>query len=306
MSIKDVIQLYSIGEILDVEKINLGFSNKNYKLTTSSDQFLYRIYKSQPKEHVEYEMNVLKVFKDLKIPAALPVQRKDGSYMTNSPEGVIVVFEFMQGPATEINEHVVREIARVMGKIHKIPYQSKGIGYRKNSISLERCQRLIERFDSAPCQYPDIFEYFIDQTNFLRMPMQISVPRGLVHGDLFPTNTIFKGGKLQAILNFEEVCVDSFLFDIGMTINGFCFEGNVLNEQLTAVLLEEYYQQRTISKQEVKLLPTYVSWAAHGMLAWHLENNLLNEENPKQLQKVEELMIRVRALRNTQLVIARM
>ncbi len=306
MGIKEVLQFYSIGDILDVEKVNFGFSNTNYKLITAGDHYLYRIYKSQSRADVEYEMKVLKVLKDMNFPAAFPIQRKDGGFSTNTPDGVVVIYDFLKGGETEINEQVVREIAKAMGKFHKIPYAKKGIGAKSNSISLSRCHRLIQRFDDAEIQYPEIFEYFIDQTNFMRMPLQITVPRGLVHGDLFPTNTVFQGGELKAILDFEEVCVDSFLFDIGMTINGFCFEGQVLNEQLTAILLEEYYQQRQISQQEVKLLPVYVSWAAHGMIAWHLENNLLSVENPKQLQKVEELMSRVRQLRNTQLVIAKL
>jgi len=305
MNIKDVLGLYNLGEIQDVEKVNFGFSNKNYKLHASDKTYLYRIYDTKG-QNVEYEISVLKVLKDLKFPASYPIQRRDGKLFTNTTEGIVVVYEYMDGSSTEINEQVVREIARAQSKLHKIKYKSKGIGYRANSISMDRCTNLIQKFDVAPVQYPEIFEYFIEHTNFFRMPLQIPVPKGLIHGDLFPQNTLFKGGELLAILDFQEVCIDSFLFDIGMTINGFCFEGRLFNEQLTGIFLEEYNKTRAISDQEVKLLPVFISWAAHGIIAWHLENDLLNKKNPKQLAKVEDLMVRVRSLRNSKLLISRL
>ncbi len=304
MNIKDVLGLYNIGEIQDVEKVSFGFSNLNYKLHASDKTYLYRVYDSKGKD-VAYEISVLKVLKDLKFPASYPIQRRDGKFFTNTTDGIVVIYEFMDGSSTEINEQVIREVARALSKLHKIKYKSKGIGYRANSIGLERCQNLIRQFDDAPVQYPEIFEYFVENTNFFRMPLQIPLPKGLIHGDLFPQNTLFKGGELKAILDFQEVCIDSFLFDIGMTINGFCFEGKLFNENLTAIFLEEYAKNRMITDQEVKLLPVFISWAAHGIIAWHLENDLLNKENPKQLEKVEELMARVKSLRNSKLLISR-
>lgn len=305
MNIKDVLNMYNIGEIQDVEKVNFGFSNTNYKLHASDKTYLYRIYDSKGKD-VEYEISVLKVLKDMKFPASYPIQRRDGKFFTTTTEGIVVVYEFLDGSSTEINEQIVRQIGSAMSRLHKVKYKSKGIGHRSNSISMDRCHRLIQRFDDAPNQYPDIFEYFVEHTNFFRMPLQVPVPKGLIHGDLFPQNTLFKGGELLAILDFQEVCIDSFLFDIGMTINGFCFEGKMFNENLTGILLEEYVKKRMISDQEVKLLPAYISWAAHGIIAWHLEHDLLNKKNPNQLAKVEDLMHRVRSLRNSKLLISRL
>ena len=54
----------------------------------------------------------------------------------------------------------------------------------------------------------------------------IKLPRCLVHGDLFPDNTMFKGNQLLAILDFEVICVENLLHELGTAIHGFCYVDN--------------------------------------------------------------------------------
>jgi homoserine kinase type II len=46
--------------------------------------------------------------------------------------------------------------------------------------------------------------------------------RGLIHGDIFWDNLIFKKGTLTAVLDFEETCHYFLLFDLGMAAVGCC------------------------------------------------------------------------------------
>lgn len=46
------------------------------------------------------------------------------------------------------------------------------------------------------------------------------LPKGIVHGDVFSDNALFLNGRLVAIIDWEEVCEDSLLIDVGMTICG--------------------------------------------------------------------------------------
>ena len=126
------------------------------------------------------------------------------------------------------------------------------------------------------------------------------LPRGLVHADLFPENTIFQGGKLAAVIDFEECCIDSFLFDIGTAINGFCFVENQLEGELLACFLREYDSIRGLEENEKRLLPAAIRWGAHGQICWHLD--LLSARNyPRSLARTGELLTRLEALRDLDL-----
>ena len=45
----------------------------------------------------------------------------------------------------------------------------------------------------------------------------------------------------------------------------------------------------------------YIQWAAHGMISWHLRYYLIHRENQQQLYRVNELMERVKRLRQNRL-----
>ena len=67
-------------------------------------------------------------------------------------------------------------------------------------ISIENCLDIIQEFPKAKYQYPEIFEYFKEQTNYLKNYISNELPKGVVHGDCFADNTIFNGDKLKAII----------------------------------------------------------------------------------------------------------
>jgi homoserine kinase type II len=191
----------------------------------------------------------------------------------------------------------VDEIARALARLSLFSDWEKFP--RKNVITMDDCLDLVKAFKTAPVKYPEVFEYFEAQTLFLKPFVDQDLPRGIIHGDCFPNNTIFQGDTLVAIIDFEEACVDHLLMDIGMTINGFCFKDNELDPMLMNVFLKAYNKVRPLIQKEIELLPHYIQWGAHGMISWHLRHYLMDRRNEKQLERVMELMNRVKALRNT-------
>ncbi len=121
--------------------------------------------------------------------------------------------------------------------------------------------------------------------------------RGFVHGDAFPDNTLFHHNKLIGIIDFEEACTDFCLFDIGITINGFCIFDNRLDYQLLHTFLSGYETIRHITENEFDILKYYIHWGAHAMIYWHMRNNLLYRENPAQVDRIHELIERIKSFK---------
>lgn len=297
LTIKDankVLQNYNFGEVSTTKRLTSGFANINYKIKTTKGNFLFRICAEKSLKEIQYEIKVMNELRKIKFPTAFPIKRKDGQFINKTKFGEVVIYNFAVGEEPKVNEKTAKEIARAVAKLNTLKNWKKL--KKGNAINLKLCKDNIMKFNSAKNKYPKIFEYFREETEFLSKPLKEKVPQGLVHGDIFPDNTKFKENKLVAILDFEEVCTDNLLFDVGVTINGFCFQNNKLNPKLLKVFLEEYQKIRKISSKERKLLPFYIQWGAHAMICWHLKH-LLNNRESKKLNRVKYLMNRVKQLR---------
>lgn len=294
--ITQILTNYNFGKLLQASSLSKGYANTNYKITTTTGDYLYRIFRQQSGSEIDYEMTVLSILKKHNFPAAFPYARKDGTYITETTEGTVAIYQFIEGHEPEANAETVTAIGKAVAQLNSIkdPYFFK----RTNFINSQSCQHLITLFDTAPFQYPNIFSFFKKETEQILPYLNIPLPKGLIHSDVFTDNTIFKKNKLQAIIDFEPVCYGNLLFEVCMTVHGFCYQNNDLNTELMHTFLKAYQSVRPLTAQEMELFPYYLRWTAHGMASWHLEHSLIFTGSEKQLTRVKELQARVRDLKN--------
>jgi homoserine kinase type II len=228
--------------------------------------------------------------KGINFPTAYPIARDNGKYITKLPVGFVVLYDFIQGQHPDLGIAPAHSIGEALGKL-SIFKPSEDLK-RANAINIDGCILLADALDDAANPLPDIFKYFKNQTEFFKTRVDIGVPKGLIHADVFPDNTIFDGENLRAIIDFEEACWDELLFDLSMAINGFCFPNNELSYSFLESILNGYLMHRKLTREEWEALPIYIAWTAHGMLSWHLER-LSQTPSQRQEQRVRELMSRV-------------
>ena len=197
-NISKTLEYYDIGDVIKYQKMSYGFANRNYKLTTSAGNYLFRINVQQDLNSINYEIRVLDELKKINFPSAYPIARKDGIYITEMDADKVIIYDFIEGEIPRINSITVEEIAKAAAKLNSLPNWQDLI--KKNAINIDNCFDIIKKFDSAKCKYPKIFEYFTEQTEFLDQYVKNSVPCGLIHADIFPDNTIFNSDKLAATL----------------------------------------------------------------------------------------------------------
>ena len=290
-----IVNDYNLGEVKSIERLKKGYYNLNYKVTTPEGVFVLKINKEKPEEEIKYEIKVIEELKKIDFPAAYPIKRSDTKYISDTEFGKVVVYPFIEGEEPKPSQETVGEIAKVIARLNSFK-DWESIRMDNIFYSLDRCWEIIGKFDQSKIKYPELFDYFTEETELLSEALSQELPEGLVHCDCFTDNTIFQGNKLAALLDFEAACTDKLMFDIGTTINGFCFEDNKLNLKLLDVFLKEYDRVRTISRPEIKLLPHYTRWGAHAPLSWHL-NEILNGYEERKFNRANELMARVTELR---------
>ena len=298
--IKNGCDQFNLSGLQSAIPLSNGFANLNYKIRTDQGDFLYRVCLQQSDvELIHWEIELLLSLRQFDFPTAYMLASKEGDCLIDTDHGKVMIYEFKKGHKPLQNPNTVAEIAKVLARLNLFPDWDKFP--RKNVINMDDSMGLIEKFKTAPVQYPEVYTYFEDQTLFLKAFVQKDLPKGIIHGDCFPDNTIFQGDSLVAIVDFEEACVDHLLMEIGMAINGFCFVNNQMDPILMNTFLKEYNNIRPLTQEELELFPYYIQWSAHGMISWHLRHYLMYKRNNKQVKRVMELMNRVKALRKTRM-----
>ena len=290
---------YGLGEDVSLRPLPEGYANTNYALETASGTFLYRICRQKSEEDLTAELAVLKRLEEKDFRAAYPIRRDDGDFISTTPSGTVVLYSYIEGEEPGLTPGTAGEAARALAERHGIePPESFD---RDNFVRIEASQELASRFGDSVHGDRAILGRFLEETARLRGLLGSEIlPKGLIHADLFPANTIFRENRLEAIIDFEECCIDSFLFDVGTAINGFCFVDNTLEPALLGHFLRDYNSVRSFNKTERRLLPGSIHWGAHGQVCWHLDL-LSGRKYPRSQDRVHELLDRLEALRTLDL-----
>lgn len=289
--IEKVLKEYDLGRVESINDQSHGYANRNFSVKCTFGRVFVRFCDQQSTENIEQELILMTVLKENGFKTAYPVKRADGAYLSFFNEVPVVIYEFLPGELPGLNKEVVSEIAEAVALLSAI--KSPASLKKKNAISVSDSREIIKSNAFRELSYSDVRENFVLHFNKLEEMLLIELPRGIVHGDVFPDNTLFKNDSLIGIVDFEEFAIDNLLFDVGMTINGFCFDGVEMDLKLFSTFIERYNSVRKLTSEEIKHLVDYVCWGAVGMTSWHL-HQLIYKRNREQLKRVRVLLERAR------------
>lgn len=301
--IRGLLEHYSIGSLQFADDQSHGYANHNFKITTTTGNYFTRFCIQQSAGNVEKEMLLMSVLKRNNFKTAYPVQRIDGDFISYIDDVPIVIYDFLDGHLPELNSGTVAEIARTVSRLSDLDIPP-GLN-KKNVISVENSMELIQWDAFKDFKYRDVTDLFYKLFEALKDKLDNNLPTGIVHGDIFPDNTLFRDKRLVGLVDFEEFAIDTLMFDVGMSINGFCFEDTIMNPEFIKIFISEYNSVRSLSQSEKELIVDYMAWGAVGMTSWHL-HQLLFRKNNKQLERVRVLLKRAEIIFKNRLVIEKL
>ena len=130
----------------------------------------------------------------------------------------------------------------------------------------------------------------------------MSLPDGIIHGDLFRDNTLFADNpngrtELSAILDLYTACNDALAIDLAIVLNAWCFQDNgEIDASLASVLINAYQSVRPL--QEAEKLSFNAALRAAALRFWILRLELKhkpratyndapgNDYNPVEYQRI--------------------
>ena len=172
--VKNILRDYNLGSLEKIDELSPGYANRSFRMETDQGVFLFRWILEKGIEDLRQEIELLKNLKNINFPTAYPINRIDGKYITTTSKGYIVLYDFITGHQPALGNVEASAVGEAVGKLSVFapPRNFK----RANTINIEQCIQLISSLSSAPYQYPDIYDYFREQTDFLSTRIELGLP----------------------------------------------------------------------------------------------------------------------------------
>lgn len=156
-----------------------------------------------------------------------------------------------------------QKVGTLMARFHRISASYPHPETIENPCAPNRLRPLLERYATAP-QYNRISEALTDIEAHWQQQIQ-TLPKGVMHGDLFPENLLVKGRDTK-IIDFGEAGHGLLLYDAAIAAFAFAKTDGKLDMEKANALLKGYCQEMELSVREQhnykKLFPFMIEAAA--------------------------------------------
>lgn len=239
-------------EVASVEALALGSVNSNFRLVSrDGTTFFARLYEEQGLEGARAELRLLEGLAAAGVPVPRALSRGGGELPVHEGKP-FAVFPWVEGEVVclrQLSPVHCREVGAALARVHgasaTLPELGEGRFQPADMLArLEHVERTSSRADalSAAAEVKALLQAYVARR-------EAGLPSGIVHGDLFRDNVLFRGDHIAALLDFESAFQGPFVYDLLVTIEAFCFR-DAFDLRLASALVEGYESVRPLTDRE--------------------------------------------------------
>lgn len=270
--LREFLSAYDLGQLIGLEGIAAGTENTNYRLETEQERCILTIYEKRVSAaDLPFFLLLMEHCADAGVPCPKPVRsrdRKTWRMLANKPAALV---SYLYGKSVVRPEASHAEaVGAGLADLHNA---TAGYGeQRENSMRLSAWCDLIKKCGQRGDELrPGLTAELEAELAFLEGAWPESLPKGIIHADLFPDNVLFAGGKLSGLIDFYFACTDLYAYDLAICFNSWCFEDDVtFNITKARAFLRGYQSKRPLQDAEIEALPVLCRGAAMRFLSTRL------------------------------------
>ena len=264
---------YDLGEVISCKGIAEGVENSNFLLRTESGTFILTLYEKRvDRADLPFFVGLMEHLAKQGFACPTPVKARDGVALRELCGRPAALVTFLDGMwPRRIQPFHCAGLGRAMAEMHVA-----GLSFpmaRPNSLSVAGWHTLFAASrDRAHEVRPGLAEELGDELAQITAAWPASLPRGVIHADLFPDNVFFRGSeRVSGIIDFYFACTDFLAYDIAICLNAWCFEPDgAFNVTKARLLLSNYRAVRPIGEDELAALPLLARGSALRFLLTRL------------------------------------
>jgi homoserine kinase type II len=297
-----IAQNYGVAHLNGAHGIPAGSVNTHYLLVTTKGRYLLKVDETKSEAEVKREIDLLLFLRKHDFPCPEPIPDRRGQYFREWGGKRLSLYRYIdgRGMTTKRVAAQIEQAGRILATLHGLCR-----AYKKGIENRFTFERVAEIYDEVRPRLPTYFKRVIrtldDEREYLRHYLEGKLPKGIVHGDLFPDNLLFRGQKLVAVLDFEAAGRGKFIFDMATAVNALCFDAESCQYQLRwfEAFVAGYESLRTLSLAEWDAFPNELRFSAFRFTVTRLRDFFLNpvDETRRVDKDFQEFYERLRVLR---------
>ncbi len=239
---------YELGDLVDYQGISAGIENTNYFVTTSEKSLVLTLFENHTAEELGYFLDLMAFLAEHAVPSAHPIADRNGHYLrTLNGKPAALVMRLRGASIEHPGTAHCRALGHALAHLHLAGQQFSG--HRDNDRGPHWWHTTR---DVIADKLSDSERTLLDEElAFQRTHRFDSLPRGVIHADLFRDNALFEGETLTGIIDFYYACNDVLLYDVAVTVNDWCSNADgSLDEEKLRALLSAYRKIRPFTSEE--------------------------------------------------------
>lgn len=261
-----LLEKYDIGKLISCKGIAEGVENSNYFVETDQNKFVLTLYENRTNEdELPFFINLLDHLHNEGIAVPKFIAAKDGSILQRLAGKPACIIEFLSGVSiTSPTEKVAQSTGAILAKMHIALRDYKEI--RTNSMGLGAWQKMVEECSADDINAIDknLYQLINDELNYLHKNWPKTLPKSVIHADLFPDNVLLMDEEVSGLIDFYFAATDIVDYDIAVTHAAWCFssDGSKFHPNISDAFLRSYHQIKPINAMSREFLPILLRGAS--------------------------------------------
>jgi homoserine kinase type II len=248
----------NLGQLQNIKGAAGGIENTNYFVDTDQGQYVLTLFERLSFEQLPFYLHLMQHLAAHGIPVPDPAGDAKGN----------ILHELKGKPASVVSKLRGRSelaptaahctgVGETLARMHQA-----GLDYPRRQPNLRGLDWWNETVPVVlphltPEQSSLILGELAYQNHVAASSACRSLPRGVVHADLFRDNVMFEDGRLTGFFDFYFAGCDTFWFDIAVCLNDWCIDlaTGAKDDERSAAFLAAYQAVRPLTAQERQLLP---------------------------------------------------
>jgi homoserine kinase type II len=248
----------NLGQLQNIKGAAGGIENTNYFVDTDQGQYVLTLFERLSFEQLPFYLHLMRHLAAHGIPVPDPAADAKGNILHQLKGKPASVVSKLRGHSelAPTAEHCAG-VGEALARMHLA-----GLDYPRRQPNLRGLDWWNETVPVVqpyitPEQSSLILGELAYQNHVAASSACRSLPRGVVHADLFRDNVMFEDGKLTGFFDFYFAGCDSFLFDVAVCLNDWCIDlaTGAKDEERSAAFVAAYQAVRPLTAQERQLLP---------------------------------------------------
>ena len=291
--IKEISDLYGLGEIEEVELIDDGMVNSNFVSNFERGKFVIRFLRNNLDDKYlsfrKTEFEVLNYLRDKGYPYNIPVpiMNYSGGYISRISKGHFWIYAFIDGEkpdrGTIINTKKVREIAKALAIYHNL---IKGFKFNSNKKKLRSLDWLFSEYDFMKKIKPKgkLDRLMLENIDFFYSLLESIAKTDfkgdmlLTHSDFHQNNLLFKKDKVVGVLDFDNIGFSLKSKDIAISAKSVCDVKDRLDERKLKIFLKEYVKYNKLTKVEINQIKPLILRNYCQVFWWAYKGKMKNNK----------------------------